>query len=161
MRSALGSGIAQADEKLVGSQEGGRDGWGGRQLSRKRRPPPGVLRNYRRVAYSFVGSGSYTGHAYQPKKETPMAPQPMPTNCNADDEAREVAFELDFEGARWSGSVSYDKLALMFVSPRSEASDADVRQSRIQLVAHSKAIARMVIERIRAGATKSDRIVIH
>lgn len=90
-----------------------------------------------------------------------MLPQPMPSNCKADDDAREVAFDLDFEGERWSGSVSYEKLALMFASPRLQASVSDVRESRIQLVAHSKAIARMVIERIRAGATRSDRIVIH
>ena len=48
----------------------------------------------------------------------------------------------------------------MFSSPKLEAPVASVRECRIQLVSHSKAIARLVTERIQGGATTAERIVI-
>jgi len=84
----------------------------------------------------------------------------MPTNCEADDQLNRVAFDLEFEGGTWRASVSYETLGRMFSVPRLEASTKDARESRQALVCNSKAIARIVAERIRAGAPMPGPIVI-
>jgi hypothetical protein len=48
----------------------------------------------------------------------------------------------------------------MFSAPRLDAPAAAVRESRLQQVGHSKAIARIVVERIRGGAMPAEPIVI-
>jgi len=89
-----------------------------------------------------------------------MLPTSMPKDCKADDDLREVGFNVEVEGATWQAAVSYDTLARMYASPRRDAPPASVRESRMQLVSQSKAIARLVAERIRAGAGAAERIVI-
>ncbi|HEX4332684.1 MAG TPA: hypothetical protein VH040_11120 [Usitatibacter sp.] len=84
----------------------------------------------------------------------------MPINCEADDQLGRVAFDLQFEGGTWRASVSYETLSRMFAAPRCDASTQDARESRQQLVCNSKAIARIVAERIRAGAAMPGPIVI-
>ena len=87
-------------------------------------------------------------------------PLSMPKNCEANDELKQVGFELECDGATWQACVSYDTLAQMFTPPRHDATTAAVRECRLQLVGHSKAIARLVAERIRGGAVTAERIVI-
>ena len=87
-------------------------------------------------------------------------PSSMPKNCEANDELGQVGFDLELDGATWRACVSYDALARMFTPPRHGASLAAVRDCRVQLVGQSKAIARLVIERVRAGARTAERIVI-
>jgi hypothetical protein len=84
----------------------------------------------------------------------------MPKDCQANDDLGAVGFNVEFEGATWNASISYDTLARMFSKPRHDAPVSSVRESREQLVSHSKAIARIVAERIRAGAMTAERIVI-
>lgn len=84
----------------------------------------------------------------------------MPKNCEANDDLGAVGFNVEFEGATWCASISYDTLGRMFSKPRHDAPVKSVRESRVQLVSHSKAIARIVAERIRAGAMSAERIVI-
>lgn len=87
-------------------------------------------------------------------------PSSMPKNCEANDELGQVGFDLELDGATWQACVSYEALSRMFTPPRREAPVQAVRESRLQLVGHSKAIARLVAERIRAGAKAAERIVI-
>ena len=87
-------------------------------------------------------------------------PSSMPKNCETNDELGHVGFDLELDGATWRACVSYDALARMFTPPRPGAPLAAVRESRKQLVGHSKAIARLVVERVRAGARTAERIVI-
>jgi hypothetical protein len=89
-----------------------------------------------------------------------MLPASMPKNCIADDDGRKVDFNVEFEGATWNACVSYDTLSRMFSTPRDDAPVESVRQSRQELVSHSKAIARIVAERIRSGAASAERIAI-
>jgi hypothetical protein len=84
----------------------------------------------------------------------------MPKNCEANDELQVVGFNVEYAGATWQAAVSYDALARMFSTPRHDAPVASVRESRQQVVSHSKALARLVTERIRAGAMSAERIVI-
>jgi len=84
----------------------------------------------------------------------------MPKNCEADDDAGQVLFDLELQGATWRAAVSYDALARMFSPPRQDATTGEVRESRQQVVRHSKAIARFVIGpsslRSRSARTRQD-----
>ena len=82
-------------------------------------------------------------------------PQAMPMNCEADDELREVRFDLEFEGVIRKVSISYDELARLFTPPRQGASPAEVRGSLQTLVCHSRQVARLAIERLREQATSA------
>jgi len=84
----------------------------------------------------------------------------MPKNCEANEELGQVGFELEFDGATWRACVSYQALGRMFSPPRPDAPVAAVRESRLRLVGQRKAIARMVVERIEAGAGTAEPIVI-
>jgi hypothetical protein len=84
----------------------------------------------------------------------------MPKDCEANDDLGAVGFNVDYEGATWRASISYDTLSRMYSKPRHDAPVKNVRESRVQLVTHSKAIARIVSDRIRAGAMTAERIVI-
>lgn len=87
-------------------------------------------------------------------------PQVMPMNCEANDELREVRFDLEFEGRIWRASISYDKLARLFAAPKEGTAMRAARESREMLVGHSKQIARLAIERLREGARNAAPIVI-
>ena len=87
-------------------------------------------------------------------------PMPMPVNCEAKDDLKQVHFDLVFENKTWKGCVPYEILTRMFAAPGNAASADDARESRRQLVLHSKEIARLVVEQIRAGARTSVRIAI-
>jgi len=89
-----------------------------------------------------------------------MLPMPMPVNCVAKDDLEQVHFDLLFEGATWKGCISYETLSAMFAPPGHKASLDEARESRRQLVLHSKEIARLVIGQIRSGAERGGRIAI-
>lgn len=79
-------------------------------------------------------------------------PQPMPMNCKANDELREVRFDLEFGGATRKVSITYDELARLFTPPRQGATPTEVRESLEMLVTHSRQVARLATERLRDEA---------
>lgn len=87
-------------------------------------------------------------------------PQAMPMNCEANDELRQVRFDLEFEGTIRQAAISYEKLACLFAAPRRAAASRDARESREMVVAQSKQVARLAAERLRDGARTPAPIVI-
>jgi hypothetical protein len=97
------------------------------------------------------------GRPHPPEEAMPQA---MPMNCEANDELRQVRFDLEFEGAIRKASISYEKLARLFTAPRQDAAMKDARESRQMLVGHSKQVARLAIERLQQGMRDAALIVI-
>jgi len=87
-------------------------------------------------------------------------PTPTPMNCEAKDDLQQVDFDLVFEGATWKCCISYETLTTLFAGPGPNATLEEARESRRQLVFHSKEISRIAAELVRAGAQDASRIAI-
>jgi len=87
-------------------------------------------------------------------------PQAMPMNCEANDELRQVRFDLEFEGGIRKAAISYEKLARLFTAPRQDAATKDARESRQTLVGHSKQVARLAMEALGQAARDAAAVVI-
>jgi hypothetical protein len=84
---------------------------------------------------------------------------PQPTNCKANDDMQEVTFDLAFEGKTWKAAISYGKIDKLYGGIAALTPSSNLAKTRESAVCKSAEVTRLVVARIRAGATEEPVVI--